>query len=198
PDVEEMYPETMGIKMTIDKGTNVLCGRSRPGHFDGVITVLTKLFHLVQPTNAYFGLKDAQQFAVVHTLVEELNFPIKLVGVPTVRATDGLAKSSRNVYLSAKERAEAVSLYKSLLAGQKRIVDGMKNPVTIINEVENYLHNHTTGTIDYVELLNFPKLEEIGDIEETVIIAVAVQYEQARLIDNIILDRHGQLIDRVK
>src|SRR5690625_2644043 len=114
PDVEEMYPETMGIKMTIDKGTNVLCGRSRPGHFDGVITVLTKLFHLVQPTNAYFGLKDAQQFAVVNTLINELNFPITLVGLPTVREANGLAKSSRNVYLSSKEREEATSLYKSL------------------------------------------------------------------------------------
>lgn len=197
PDVTEMYPEEMGIKMTIDKGTNVLCGKSRPGHFDGVITVLTKLFHIVEPTKAYFGLKDAQQFSVVHTLVKELNFPVTLVGLPTVRENDGLAKSSRNVYLSPEEREQAISLYNSLKLGQKILVDGMKNPVTMIKGVRDYLTSTTTGTIDYVELLSFPNLEEVSDVKETIILAVAVQYERARLIDNIILDEFGQLIDRV-
>src|SRR5690625_4888411 len=121
PDVTEMYPEELGIKMSIHKGTNVLCGKSRPGHFDGVITVLTKLFHIVEPTKAYFGLKDAQQFAVVNTLLNELNFPLELVGLPTVREEDGLAKSSRNVYLSPSERDEATSIYSSLQLGQKLI-----------------------------------------------------------------------------
>ena len=165
--------------------------------FDGVITVLTKLFHIVQPTNAYFGLKDAQQFAVVNTLVNELNFPLKLVGLPTIREMDGLAKSSRNVNLSPEERDEATSIYSSLKVGQKVIVDGIKNPDTIINEVKKFLQKSTTATIDYVELLSFPQLEEITHINETVILAVAIQYERARLIDNIILDRNGQQIDRI-
>lgn len=198
PDVKEMYPEKMGIQMSIHKGTDVLCGKSRPGHFDGVITVLTKLFHIVEPTKAYFGLKDAQQFAVVNTLVNELNFPLKLVGLPTVREEDGLAKSSRNVNLSPEERKEAISLYASLKVGQKIIVDGIKNTDTIIKEVKNFLQNRTTGTIDYVELLSFPTLEKINHVNETVILAVAVQYEKARLIDNIILDRNGQQIDRIE
>lgn len=198
PDVKEMYPEEMGVKMSIHKGTNVLCGKSRPGHFDGVITVLTKLFHIVEPTKAYFGLKDAQQFAVVNTLVKELNFPLKLVGLPTVRENDGLAKSSRNVNLSPEERKEATSLYSSLKIGQKIIVDGIKNTDTIIKEVKNFLQNSTNGKIDYVELLSFPKLEKIAHVKETVILAVAVQYERARLIDNIILDRNGQQIDRIE
>lgn len=198
PDVKEMYPEEMGVKMSIHKGTNVLCGKSRPGHFDGVITVLTKLFHIVEPTKAYFGLKDAQQFAVVNTLVKELNFPLKLVGLPTVRENDGLAKSSRNVNLSPEERKEATSLYSSLKIGQKIIVDGIKNTDTIIKEVKNFLQNSTNGTIDYVELLSFPSLEKITHVNETVILAVAVQYERARLIDNIILDSNGQQIDRIE
>lgn len=198
PDVREMYPEQMGISMTIEKGTNVLCGKSRPGHFDGVITVLTKLFHIVEPTRAYFGLKDAQQFAVVNTLVNELNFPLKLVGLPTIRETDGLAKSSRNVNLSPEERKEATSIYSSLKVGQKIIVDGIKNPDTIINEVKNYLQKSTTATIDYVELLSFPQLEEMTHINETIILAVAVQFGRARLIDNIILDCNGQQIDRIE
>ena len=198
PDVTEMYPEELGIKMSIHKGTNVLCGKSRPGHFDGVITVLTKLFHIVEPTNAYFGLKDAQQFAVVNTLVNELNFPLELVGLPTVREEDGLAKSSRNVYLSPSERDEATSIYSSLQLGQKLIVDGIKNPATIINEVTNYLEKNTTATIDYVEMYSFPSLKEINKIEETVILAVAVQYERARLIDNIIIEQSGRQIDRIE
>src|SRR5690625_201396 len=104
PDVDEMYPNELAIEMKIKDRVDVLCGASRPGHFDGVITVLTKLFHIVQPTHAYFGLKDAQQIAVVDTLINDLNFPITLIGVKTKREKDGLALSSRNVYLSDMER----------------------------------------------------------------------------------------------
>src|SRR5690625_2847545 len=104
PTVDTMYPEEVNIQVKVSKGTDVLCGRSRPGHFDGVATVLAKFFHIVEPTKTYFGLKDAQQFSVVHSLISQLNFPIQLVGLPTVREEDGLAKSSRNVYLSEKER----------------------------------------------------------------------------------------------
>lgn len=197
PTVDDMYPNEMGIKMTINQGTDVLCGRSRPGHFDGVITVLTKLFHIVQPNNAYFGLKDAQQFAVVNTLVTQLDFPVQLVGLPTVREEDGLAKSSRNVYLSEIERKEATSLYSGLKLGQKLIVDGIKNPATIITEVKKFISNNTSGKIDYIELLSFPKLKSITTINQQVILAVAVKFSNARLIDNIILNEEGSFIDRI-
>src|SRR5690625_615619 len=197
PSVQEMYPEKLGINMTIQQGSDVLCGRSRPGHFDGVITVLTKLFHIIQPTNAYFGLKDAQQFAVVNMLVEQLNFPVQLNGVKTVRERDGLAKSSRNVYLSSKERMEATALYKGLKFGQKLIVDGTKNPDNIIKEVKNFIKNSISGELDYVELLSFPDLRYISYINTQVILAVAVKFEKVRLIDNIILDVTGVEIDKI-
>ena len=126
PFVQEMYPQEMTIQMSITRGAEVLCGKTRLGHFDGVATVLTKLFHLIRPDKAYFGLKDAQQFAIVHNLIKEFNFQTVLVGLPTVRETDGLAKSSRNVYLTEIERKEAVKLYQSLKAGQQLIIGGEK------------------------------------------------------------------------
>lgn len=196
PSVTEMYPEEMGIKLIVEKGTEVLCGRSRPGHFDGVGTVLTKLFHIVQPNNAYFGLKDAQQFAIVHHLVEQLNFPLQVIGLPTIREADGLAKSSRNVYLSAEERIRAVTLSKSLQFAQEQIVDGERNPAIIISEVTEMLQRETNSVIDYVELLSYPDLGQVSTINTPIIIAVAVQFNQARLIDNILLTADGAKINR--
>ena len=197
PTVKEMYPEELAIKMTIEKGTDVLCGRTRPGHFDGVGTVLTKLFHIIEPNYAYFGLKDAQQFAIVHNLVRQLNFPLQVVGLPTVREADGLAKSSRNVNLSDRERAEAKQLYKSLQYAQKLLVDGIKNPDIIKAEVQKMLQKETNGIIDYIEILSFPNLGQVSTIKEQIIIAVAVQFEQARLIDNILLQVDGTKINRL-
>jgi pantoate--beta-alanine ligase len=114
PPLDEMYPQKMQITMTINDRIDVLCGKARPGHFDGVITVVTKLFHITQPDQVYFGMKDAQQVAVIDALIQNLNFPISLIGLPTVREEDGLAKSSRNVNLSKRERAQANWLYKAL------------------------------------------------------------------------------------
>lgn len=198
PTVEEMYPEEMAVTLTVQQGTDVLCGRSRPGHFDGVGTVLTKLFHMVQPLNAYFGLKDAQQYAIVNTLVRQLNFPLHVVGLPTVREADGLAKSSRNVYLSDKERTEAIALYKSLQYAQQLVESGWKNPVTIKAEVKHLLQNETSGIIDYVEILSYPNLEMLTNIDEQIIVAIAVQFKQARLIDNILLQPNGTKVDRIQ
>lgn len=195
PSVEIMYPEEIGINMIVTKATDVLCGRSRPGHFDGVATVLTKFFHIVEPDKTYFGLKDAQQFSVVHTLISDLNFPIELVGLPTVREEDGLAKSSRNVYLSESERKEATVLYKSLQVGQKLIASGNKKVASVVNKVEQYIAEHTDATVDYVELLSYPTLNQLDTIDEQVILAIALNYKNARLIDNIILSQDGQQID---
>ena len=161
PSVQEMYPNELSITMQVHKRTNVLCGKSRPGHFDGVVTVLTKLFHLVQPNKVYFGKKDAQQVAVVDSLVNDLNFPLQIVAVDTVRENDGLAKSSRNVYLTEEERAEAPALYRSLQRGLELIRAGEKNPESVISCIADMIHAETTGEVDYVSLLSYPNLEKI-------------------------------------
>lgn len=196
PTVETMYPDEKHITMHVLDKANVLCGRHRPGHFDGVVTVVTKLFHIVQPHNAYFGMKDAQQLAIIKSLVDELNFPINIVGVSTVRESDGLAKSSRNVYLNEEERKEALSLYESLQIGKKLIVDGIKNSDMIINDVRQHLEK-TNGDIDYVELLSYPHLKPVEKIDDIVVLAVAVRFKDARLIDNFILTKDGHLVQRI-
>lgn len=191
PSVQAMYPTKTAITMTVGERTNVLCGTKRPGHFDGVVTVLTKLFNIVQPTHAFFGKKDAQQLAVVDLLMNDFNFPLQLVGVPTLREADGLAKSSRNIFLSAKERNEAVWISKALLSGQQLVVDGEKNAGSIVKEVTKIVDKHTSGYIDYVELLTYPDLQKTETIEGTVILAMAIQFEHARLIDNLIFNHTG-------
>ncbi|WP_047982389.1 pantoate--beta-alanine ligase [Ornithinibacillus contaminans] len=196
PTAEEMYPQPMIIQMGITRRVDVLCGRSRPGHFDGVLTVVTKLFHLIQPTKAYFGLKDAQQVAVIDALIQDLNFPIALVGLPTVREADGLAKSSRNVYLSETERKEAVSLSKGLQAGKQLLLSGERDPQRIIDEVTKTIELNISGRIDYVELLSYPSLEQVTSVDQPIILATAVFFEHARLIDNLLLDENGSLITR--
>lgn len=197
PTVEEMYSNELSLQVTVTKGADVLCGRTRPGHFEGVVTVLSKLFHLVAPTNAYFGLKDAQQFAIVHKFVDDLDFQMNVIGLAIVREEDGLAKSSRNVYLSKEERKEAIALSKSLEIAQQQIQCGETSPRVIEQLVMNYLEENTTGKIDYVSVLKFPELEEISIIKGQIIVAVAVHFEKARLIDNIILDINGEKIDRM-
>lgn len=195
PDVNEMYPNDIVIEMKMKDRIDVLCGASRPGHFDGVITVLTKLFHIIQPTKAYFGLKDAQQLAVIDSLITDLNFPITLIGVSTKREADGLAMSSRNVYLSDQERQEAKSLYEALNLATELINDGILESRTIIAKVKEYLMTHTTGKIDYVSLLSYPNLKHVEKIDQQVIIAVAVYFKRARLIDNIIVNEQGKIIE---
>ena len=194
PSAEEMYPKQLMIEMKMTDRVNVLCGRSRTGHFDGVITVLSKLFHIVQPERTYFGLKDAQQVAVVDGLITNHNFPIELIGIPTVRETDGLAKSSRNIRLLANEREEAKWLYQALQNGQKVIVDGESNPAMIVKEVKATIETKVSGKIDYIELLSYPELQAISNIGGQLILAVAVQFENARLIDNFIIDSNGDII----
>lgn len=187
PAVEEMYPRELSVSVVVKKRTNVLCGKSRPGHFDGVATVLTKLFSIVQPNKAYFGLKDAQQVAVVSGLVEDFHFPIELVPVDIVREEDGLAKSSRNVYLSDKERNQSPTLYQSLLMAQQMIIDGERRPEVIKAKIQAMIESNTDGTIDYIEILSYPDLEEMNELNGKIIIALAVKFSRARLIDNIVL-----------
>ncbi|MFC4617778.1 pantoate--beta-alanine ligase [Camelliibacillus cellulosilyticus] len=185
PEVGDIYSDQDNIDIHVTKRVHTLCGRSRPGHFDGVATVLTKLFHLVQPDYVFFGKKDAQQVAVVDGLIHTFHFPIKLIACETVREPDGLAKSSRNVRLSPEERAEAVYLNKALTVGADAIEQGERNSGTIENRVRDYLNRHLQlGTIDYVEVLAYPDCEPIDRLNGQVIIAVAVHFPHARLIDN--------------
>ncbi|PKR85882.1 pantoate--beta-alanine ligase [Heyndrickxia camelliae] len=188
PSVEEMYPNSLSIQMTVYNRVNVLCGKKREGHFDGVVTVLTKLFHLVSPNRVYFGLKDAQQVAVVDSLIEDFFFPIELVPVDTVREEDGLAKSSRNVYLNAQERKEATQLHKSLQTARSSIENGERDINKIISEIENHINTTTSGTIEYIEIYQYPSLKPITELKGKFIIAIAVQFSKARLIDNLIME----------
>ena len=188
PSVEEMYHHSSSVKVVVQERTDVLCGKSRPGHFDGVATVLTKLFNIVMPTRAYFGIKDAQQVAVVEGLISDFNFPIELIPVDIVREEDGLAKSSRNVNLLPEERSEAAVLYKSLTAAKKAIEGGERNPQTIKDQVSDMIRSETHGQIDYAEIYSYPQLKEIENLEGTCIIALAVKFSKVRLIDNIILN----------
>ncbi|MFD2679482.1 pantoate--beta-alanine ligase [Bacillus seohaeanensis] len=188
PDASEMYPKPLSVKMLVKERVNVLCGAKREGHFDGVVTVLTKLFHIIQPEKVYFGLKDAQQIAVIEGLVEDYFFPIEVVRVPTVREIDGLAKSSRNVYLSETERAEAPALYESLKRAKEKIENGRDDPEEVKNSIKDFLSLHITGAIDYIEIYSYPKLERVEKLQGEIIIALAVQFKEARLIDNIIIN----------
>ncbi|TWT01040.1 pantoate--beta-alanine ligase [Planomicrobium sp. CPCC 101079] len=185
PSVAEMYPRESQISISVGAQANVLCGAKRPGHFDGVLKVVTKLFHLSEADRAYFGKKDAQQLAIIESLVEDYNFPLVIRRGETVREADGLAKSSRNVYLSEAERREAPHLHRALQLGKNLVLEG-KNPLP---EMDAYLNKHVSGKIDYIELHDYPTLTK--EIEEEAILALAVQFEKARLIDNVIINLKG-------
>ncbi len=192
PHVNEMYPKKQTIEMKVRRRVDALCGKSREGHFDGVVTVLTKLFNIIYPNRIYFGMKDAQQVAVVDALLRDYNFSITLRPVDTVRESDGLAKSSRNVNLSEQEREEAPYIYQALLKGRTLVKQGEKNPEVVIEEVSRFIREHTHGKIDYVDCLSYPELEKQETIKRKMILAVAVHFEHARLIDNIVFDSSGQ------
>ncbi|CAM4022348.1 pantoate--beta-alanine ligase [Bacillus luti] len=187
PSVEEMYPAEQTTIVEVVKRTDVLCGKQRPGHFAGVATVLMKLFNITLPTRAYFGMKDAQQVAVIEGFVTDFNIPVTIVPVDIVREEDGLAKSSRNVYLSQEERAEVPHLYRSLCIAKERIEAGERNPEIITNLVKEHIETHTKGNVDYVDLYAYPSLEIIDKLEGRIILAIAVKFENVRLIDNITL-----------
>ncbi|WP_251554144.1 pantoate--beta-alanine ligase [Neobacillus muris] len=188
PSVAEMYPNEPAVTVSVKDRSDVLCGKSRPGHFDGVATVITKLFHIVMPERAYFGKKDAQQVAVLEGLVSDFNFPVELVAVDIVREQDGLAKSSRNVNLLPDERQEAPILYKSLQAAHQAINEGERNPSSLIQLIDDMITNQSSGKIDYIGLLSYPQLKPLEELTGRIIIALAVKFSKVRLIDNVIID----------
>ena len=189
PDVNDMYPEdySTSVEVTSDI-TKKLCGRKRPGHFKGVTTVVAKLFNIVLPENAYFGLKDYQQYVIIKRMVKDLNFSINIVGVPIVRESDGLAMSSRNKYLSPDERKDAVLIYTSLLEAKKLIENGIKSAYIIKKEIENILGRSRFSKIDYVEIVDPETLKSVDNISKTVLIAIACYFGKARLIDNMLIE----------
>lgn len=187
PTVEEMYPGKLEMTITVGHLAQVLEGKKRPGHFDGVVTVVNKLFNIVQPTNAYFGKKDAQQLAIIEKMVEEFNHAVHIVPIDIVREADGLAKSSRNIYLTNEERKEAVHLSKSLELAQQLYDQDERNSDVLINEITQYLQNHVSGEIVEVAIYSYPELEEQVTISGQIFISLAVKFSQARLIDNIII-----------
>ncbi|PTJ33772.1 pantoate--beta-alanine ligase [Staphylococcus simulans] len=187
PTVEEMYPNGLSVTLKVGRLAEVLEGAQRPGHFDGVVTVVNKLFNIVSPDKAYFGKKDAQQLAIVEKMVEDFNHPIEIVGVDIVREADGVAHSSRNVYLTDDERQEAVHLSRSLELAQTLYNEGERRSHIIIGEIKAYLMEHTHGHIDKVAIYSYPGLEVSTEIQGQIFISLAVKFSKARLIDNIIL-----------
>ena len=187
PRVEEMYPKPGRTTVHVSGITEKLCGASRPGHFDGVSLVVSKLFHLVQPDYAFFGLKDAQQVAVIEQMVQDLNFPVTIVPCEIVREADGLALSSRNVYLSPEQRKEALILSQSLKHVKERFLNGERNAEVLRQEAITLIEESPLAQIDYVSLLSYPELETVSYIDSPAIIALAVRFGNTRLIDNALL-----------
>lgn len=189
-----MYPQPTQTKIRVSALTDRLCGASRPGHFDGVTTVVAKLFNMIGPDLAFFGMKDAQQVAVLQQMVTDLNMNVTIVPCPIVREADGLALSSRNVYLSAEQREQALVLSQSLRKVQEVSEDIVTNTITIRQlhqMVESTITSSPLADIDYIEILTFPGLEpllpeqRLCDVQEDVIVALAVKFGNTRLIDNI-------------
>ncbi|MCY1029205.1 pantoate--beta-alanine ligase [Mammaliicoccus sciuri] len=187
PTVEEMYPGELEMTITVGRLAQVLEGKKRPGHFDGVVTVVNKLFNIIQPTRAYFGKKDAQQLAIIEKMVEDFNHSVQIVPIDIVREADGLAKSSRNIYLTEEERKEAVHLSKSLALAKKKYDEGERSSDVLIQAITQYLESNVSGDIVEVAIYSYPELEEQHTIEGQIFISLAVKFSQARLIDNIII-----------
>ncbi|WP_353462844.1 pantoate--beta-alanine ligase [Mammaliicoccus sciuri] len=187
PTVEEMYPGELEMTITVGRLAQVLEGKKRPGHFDGVVTVVNKLFNIIQPTRAYFGRKDAQQLAIIEKMVEDFNHSVQIVPIDIVREADGLAKSSRNIYLTEEERKEAVHLSKSLALAKHKYDEGERNSDVLIQAITHYLESNVSGDIVEVAIYSYPELEEQHTIEGQIFISLAVKFSQARLIDNIII-----------
>ena len=188
PSTEEMYPENYSTYVNVEDLTHGLCGRSRPGHFRGVTTVVTKLFMCVKPHIAVFGQKDAQQAAVIKRMVRDLNFDINIITAPIVRENDGLAMSSRNKYLSPEQRKEALALYDSLKIAEELIRNGELSPAVIIEKMKERITREPDAKIDYVELVDLETLEPVDRVKGRVLAAVAVFIGSTRLIDNTVLE----------
>lgn len=187
PEPDEMYPDGYStFVIPGEKMTNILCGITRPGHFRGVCTVLTKLFSIINPDNAYFGEKDIQQLAIVRRMVKDFNLGVNINGCPIIREEDGLAKSSRNTYLNKEERKAAIILRKSILKGKEFMDNGEKNVEKIRKVIVDSINSEPLAKIDYVEIIDFDTFDRIEKLSKNTLIAMAVYIGKTRLIDNLV------------
>ena len=187
PTVEEMYPEGFQTTVSVPLLSQNLCGISRPAHFQGVATVVAKLFNCTKPHVALFGEKDFQQLVVIKRMVLDLNFDINIIGVPTVREADGLAMSSRNTYLSTQERGSALSLSKALFKVRKLFQSGERNARVLIDTAQAIITREEGVTIDYIKVCDTETLQDVAIISKPAVMALAVKIGKARLIDNVVL-----------
>jgi pantoate--beta-alanine ligase len=187
PPIEEMYPGGSVTWVVVEGLSDKLDGRSRPGHFRGVTTVVAKLFHIIEPQAAYFGQKDAAQLAVIRRMVRDFRFPIEIVAGPIIRESDGLAMSSRNAYLSQEERARALVLYRSLRSVQGHFESGERSASKLISAAQQVFISEPFVKLDYIEIVNPDSLDSIDTISGEALVAVAVYVGNTRLIDNVIL-----------
>jgi len=189
PDRTDLYPENFQTSVEVEKKTKYLCGKSRPGFFRGVTTIVLKLFNITNPHTAFFGEKDRQQLEVVRTMVRDLNLDVAIVGKPIVRESDGLAMSSRNRYLSVEDRASALSLSQALDSAQARIMEGERSAETIRTEILESIEKKNGTEVDYVSVCDPDSFTEQKEVSSRTLIALAVRVGQARLIDNRIIER---------
>ncbi len=187
PEVNEFYGENFQTYVEVKEITKYLCGASRPGHFRGVTTVVSKLFSILKPDFAIFGQKDGQQVVVIKKMVKDLLFPLKIIVSPIIRENDGLAMSSRNSYLSKEERELAVNLYKGLELGSSLILNGERNSSKVSEAIKNFLNEKNGIKIDYIEIVDKKTLKPIENIKDEIMIAGAIYVGKTRLIDNISL-----------
>jgi len=190
PSDEEMYPEGAATTVDVAGLTERLEGAARPGHFEGVTTVVAKLFNIVRPTRAYFGRKDAQQLVVIRRMVEDLQMDVEIVDLPTVREPDGLAMSSRNAMLSPEEREAATVLSKSLRLANERYAEGERDAEAIRNAMVTLLGEEPLARVDYVSVADTQTLEEIDRMDSEALVSLAVRIGDVRLIDNVTLLAH--------
>jgi len=188
PSSEEMYPQGFNSWVAVEKVTDRLEGSYRPGHFKGVTTVVAKLFNIVEPTRAYFGQKDAQQAIVIKKMVTELNMNLQVIVVPTVRESDGLAMSSRNVYLDSQDRQAATVLFRALTQAQQLWQKGEKNAELLRQAMFSLISKEPLAEVDYVSVADSQTLEELSEIDRTALASLAVRIGKTRLIDNMVLE----------
>lgn len=188
PTPEEMYPRPMVTYVEVGQLDTVLCGAKRPGHFRGVTTVVSKLFHIVQPDLAFFGQKDYQQYLIIQRMAADLNLPIEICSVPIVREQDGLALSSRNVYLTPEQRREALILSQSLNEAERLLHSGERSARVLEAHIRGRIAKAGHGVIDYVEVRDAQDLSEVTRIESPVLLALAVKFGSTRLIDNKVME----------
>ena len=186
PTPEEMYPEGFCTYVDMNGLTTNLCGKTRPTHFRGVMTVVSKLFNMTTPDRAYFGWKDAQQLCVVKRMARDLSMGLEIVGCPIIREEDGLAKSSRNTYLNDEERKAALILSKTLALGKKMLDEGERNPEVLLSAMKKNIETEPLARIDYVQAVDLDRVEDVKEIKGEVLVAMAVYIGKTRLIDNFV------------